>query len=72
MITIFYRLILIVVCVIFLNLGIRAQTIKVTLLGTGAPAPVMDRFGPSILVEAGGPETNLRRRAWRTPATHAN
>lgn len=31
----------------------RAQTIKVTLLGTGAPAPVIDRFGPSILVEAG-------------------
>jgi len=51
--TIFYRLILIVVCVIFLNFGIRGQTIKVTLLGTGAPAPVMDRFGPSILIEAG-------------------
>ena len=50
---IFYRLILIVVCVIFLDLGVRAQTIKVTLLGTGAPAPVMDRFGPSILIEAG-------------------
>ena len=30
------------------------QEIKVTLLGTGAPPPVMDRFGPSILVEAGG------------------
>ena len=30
------------------------QEIKVTLLGTGAPAPVMNRFGPSILVEAGG------------------
>lgn len=27
--------------------------IKVTLLGTGAPPPVMHRFGPSILVEAG-------------------
>lgn len=25
-----------------------------TLLGTGTPAPVMNRFGPSILVEAGG------------------
>ena len=32
----------------------RAQDIKVTLLGTGAPPPVMNRFGPSILVEAGG------------------
>ena len=28
--------------------------IKVTLLGTGAPVPSMERFGPSILVEAGG------------------
>jgi ribonuclease Z len=27
--------------------------IRVTLLGTGTPRPVMDRFGPSILVEAG-------------------
>ena len=31
----------------------QAQNLKVTLLGTGNPAPVMDRFGPSILVEAG-------------------
>ena len=31
-----------------------AQDIKVTLLGTGAPAPVMSRFGPSTLIEAGG------------------
>jgi ribonuclease Z len=30
-----------------------AQNLKVTLLGTGAPEPRMDRFGPSILVEAG-------------------
>jgi len=30
-----------------------AQTLKVTLLGTGNPRPVMSRFGPSILVEAG-------------------
>lgn len=28
--------------------------IKVTLLGTGAPVPSIERFGPSILVEAGG------------------
>lgn len=32
----------------------QGQEIKVTLLGTGAPTPSMDRFGPSILVEAGG------------------
>lgn len=30
-----------------------AQDIRVTLLGTGSPGPVMNRFGPSILVEAG-------------------
>lgn len=28
--------------------------IKITLLGTGAPVPSIERFGPSILVEAGG------------------
>jgi ribonuclease Z len=32
----------------------EGQEIKVTLLGTGTPPPVMNRFGPSILVEAGG------------------
>jgi ribonuclease Z len=32
----------------------QAQDVKVTLLGTGCPPPVMNRFGPSILVEAGG------------------
>ena len=32
----------------------RAQEIKVTLLGTGTPVPAMNRFGPSILVEAAG------------------
>lgn len=31
-----------------------AQEIRVTLLGTGSPGPVMNRFGPSTLVEAGG------------------
>jgi ribonuclease Z len=28
--------------------------IRVTLLGTGVPTPVMERFGPGVLVEAGG------------------
>jgi ribonuclease Z len=27
--------------------------LKVTLLGTGTPQPIMDRFGPSILIQAG-------------------
>lgn len=30
-----------------------AQTFKVTLLGTGTPIPIAERFGPSTLVEAG-------------------
>ena len=36
-----------------LALAAPPQTLKVTLLGTGSPQPRMDRFGPSILVEAG-------------------
>jgi len=36
------------------NSEIHAQSdFKVTLLGTGAPGPSIDRFGPSTLVEAG-------------------
>jgi ribonuclease Z len=31
-----------------------SQNIKVTLLGTGAPVPSIERFGPSTLLEAGG------------------
>lgn len=33
--------------------GVSEPPIKVTLLGTGTPLPLMDRFGPSILVQAG-------------------
>jgi ribonuclease Z len=32
----------------------QEQIFRVTLLGTGAPPPVLDRFGPSTLIEAGG------------------
>jgi len=40
---------------IVLACSVQAQSpIKVTLLGTGAPVPSIERFGPSILVEAGG------------------
>jgi ribonuclease Z len=35
------------------NLQNNPHVIKVTLLGTGTPQPLMDRFGPSILVQAG-------------------
>jgi ribonuclease Z len=40
-------------CVAALTTPSLAQDFKVTLLGTGNPRPVMSRFGPSILVEAG-------------------
>ncbi len=33
--------------------GAQAQTLTVTLLGTGDPIPRVDRFGPATLVEAG-------------------
>lgn len=36
------------------TLNVTDPIIKVTLLGTGSPQPIMDRFGPSILVQAGG------------------
>ncbi len=32
---------------------VYAQNLEVTLLGTGTPAPSLDRFGPSTLVKAG-------------------
>ena len=32
---------------------VSGQDMTVTLLGTGSPPPLMERFGPSILVEAG-------------------
>src|SRR5678816_2284962 len=32
---------------------VRGQQLRVTLLGTGCPPAVMNRFGPSTLVEAG-------------------
>src|SRR2546423_1355020 len=35
------------------SIEVNARIIKVTLLGTGTPQPLMERFGPSILVQAG-------------------
>ncbi len=50
----FYKIIAVSICTIVLSLACaHGQIIKVTLLGTGDPRPVMNRFGPSILVEAG-------------------
>lgn len=39
---------------LFMSIKLSAQNIKVTLLGTGAPLPSIERFGASTLVEAGG------------------
>jgi len=41
-------------CVFSFQSTVSAQAIKVTLLGTGAPLPSMERFGAATLVEAGG------------------
>ena len=38
---------------IFWLTGAHAQTLNVTLLGTGDPTPSIDHFGPATLVEAG-------------------
>jgi hypothetical protein len=46
----------------------NGQSIKVTLLGTGCPPPVMNRFGPSILVEAA--EQNFFVRCWKRHILH--
>lgn len=40
--------------IVFGPAAARSQEIKVTLLGTGMPVPAMNRFGVSILLEAGG------------------
>lgn len=47
------RRLLLLISSAVLTFAAPAQTLKVTLLGTGSPQPRMDRFGPSILVEAG-------------------
>lgn len=39
--------------ILMLAQPMHAQSLKVTLLGTGRPDPVIDRFGPATLVEAG-------------------
>jgi len=42
-----------VVLALFAINVVSAESIRVTLLGTGSPAPSPDRYGPSTLVEAG-------------------
>jgi ribonuclease Z len=46
------------VLLLSISSNMRAQDLKVTLLGTGSPIPIIERFGPSTLVEA-GPEKLL-------------
>ncbi len=50
--TIFCRMIGIVL-IVLAPIATHAQSLKVTLLGTNGPQPVIDRFGPSTLIEAG-------------------
>lgn len=50
------RLLVLAAALVALPLAPAARqpgTLQITLLGTGNPRPVIDRFGPSILVEAG-------------------
>jgi ribonuclease Z len=35
------------------TIALSGQTLSVTLLGTGSPIPIVDRFGPSTLIQAG-------------------
>src|SRR5215471_15161223 len=35
------------------TIDLSAQNLSVTLLGTGSPIPIVDRFGPSTLIQAG-------------------
>jgi ribonuclease Z len=46
------------ILLLLMSWNVRAQDLKVTLLGTGSPIPLIERFGPSTLVEA-GPEKLL-------------
>jgi ribonuclease Z len=50
-----HRILAIALCALVIIPAATAhgQEIKVTLLGTGCPPAVMNRFGPSTLVEAG-------------------
>ena len=45
---------LVIFALVFLSVSALSQNIIVTLLGTGNPRPTITRFGPSILVQAGG------------------
>jgi len=42
-----------IIVLLLLQISFGQSIIKVTLLGTGTPQPLMERFGPSILVQAG-------------------
>lgn len=46
--------IFVLICLFSLPVHLSAQTIKITLLGTGTPQPSLDRFGAATLIEAGG------------------
>jgi ribonuclease Z len=52
--TVLRRLSFLLLAFFILALPCGADEFKVTLLGTGGPPPVMNRFGPSTVVQAGG------------------
>ena len=66
--------------VLFAAAPVHGQSLKVTLLGTGRPDPVIDRFGPATLVEAGNHTLlfdcgrGASQRLWqlRTPLSKIN
>lgn len=49
----FTRNVMVILLFLFAPVITRAQSLKITLLGTGNPGPSLERFGPSTLIEAG-------------------
>ncbi len=47
------RILLTIGCLLLAMPALAQEPLQITLLGTGNPRPSMERFGPSILVEAG-------------------
>jgi ribonuclease Z len=66
--------------ILFAAAPAQAQSLKVTLLGTGRPDPIIERFGPATLVEAGNQALlfdcgrGASQRLWqtRTPLSKVN
>jgi ribonuclease Z len=48
----YFSQLLMMLSILLVSITGKAQTIKVTLLGTGTPLPSIERFGPATLIEA--------------------